>query len=570
MGKFLYTQNSFEKGELSSEFFSRENINGLSKLENMDVLAGGGLTRRKGLKLINDLEYDAKLINFVVGENDNYLIALSNQILSIYKDGQIVQRLITPWGTNDIAKVQYAQRFDSMIFTHPDYLPQVLENRDGEFILSDFGFHTTDDLLIKIPFMKFDDADGIKITITESDKGNNFAVFTVDKDFWTAENVNGLLYLIEKQWTVKEYISPTVVIVHCNGSYVIPDEPVTEWYESAFGVRRGYPISITFHQDRLVFGGSKSWPSGVWMSKVGNHKNFDTGTGLDDEAIFLTLVSKQRQQISTIVSSDNLQILTSVGEWAISNKPLTPSSVDIQQHTSVGSIVNRYLVPQQIEGHTVFIANNEKDIRELSLDDLGETYNANDLCALSKHLMDYPIDLAYNDKTGQLFIVMKNGDMAVLNKNSVLGTSAWGIYKTQGEFKSVAVIDGETFVSVKRDISYNLEKFSDECLNDAENYGFSVSASGLPFLGGKHPPQKIRIRKLSARILNTKSLYMNGKKVFLPNEIYETDHIGFSGDVTLNLLGTSLDTVLPVWRISSSEQLPLTVLSITLNGWYQI
>ena len=84
---------------------------------------------------------------------------------------------------------------------------------------------------------------------------------------------------------------------------------------------------------RLVFGGSRDYPSGVWLSGVGRHNDFDVGTGLDDQAIFITLLSRQRQQICTVVSSDNLQILTTVGEWAIANKPLTPSSVDIKQHT---------------------------------------------------------------------------------------------------------------------------------------------------------------------------------------------------------------------------------------------
>ena len=91
------------------------------------------------------------------------------------------------------------------------------------------------------------------------------------------------------------------------------------------------------------------------MSQVGRHNNFNVGTGLDDEAIFLTLISQERQQICTVVSSDNLQILTNAGEWVISNQPLTPSAVNVRQHTSVGSVTGVYLPPQQIEGKTVFI-----------------------------------------------------------------------------------------------------------------------------------------------------------------------------------------------------------------------
>ena len=49
MTEFIHTQNSFANGEIAPEFYLNKNIYGLSRLENMDVLAGGGLTRRSGL-----------------------------------------------------------------------------------------------------------------------------------------------------------------------------------------------------------------------------------------------------------------------------------------------------------------------------------------------------------------------------------------------------------------------------------------------------------------------------------------------------------------------------------------
>lgn len=570
MGNFIHTQNSFASGEVSPEFFAREDINGLSKLENMDVLASGALSRRKGLQRVTEISGIPRLIPFSVSEKESYLLALSNNRLNIYNDGVRVASLISPWGESDLLKLQCAQRFGTIIFVHPNYQPQILKKTSGSFDLSVFDFSSTDDMNVNIPFMKFDDANGVKITVTAGDRGNNSARFTTNKNFWSEDYLLSHLLLLGKQWTIVEYISPTVVIALCNGGYTLPSDAVSDWLECAFGKRRGWPCSISFHQDRLVFGGSRDWPSGVWLSRVGDHHNFDVGTGLDDEAIFITLLSEQRQQICTVVSSDNLQIMTSVGEWAISNKPLTPSSVNIKQHTSVGSVVSRYLPPQKIEGGTIFIASSGKDIRELALDELGENYNANDLCSLSKHLMNDPIDLAYNDQTNQLFVVLGNGDMAVLNKNSVLGISAWGIYKTQGLFKSVCVMNGETFVVVLRGEKTYIEKFSADSMLDNECYGFSYSARGLPLLTSKHSPKKIRIRKITTRVLNTKSLFINGFRAPLPNEIYADDEPGFTGDVSINQLGTTVDTMQPLWEIGGADKLPTTVLSITLNGWYLI
>ena len=571
MTEFMKTQNSFADGEVSAEFFVRDNLNGLSCLENMDVIAGGGLRRRRGLQSFATLNSSGRLIPFSVSESENYLLALIDGHLKIYDNSELVRDLLVIWDFADIEKIQYAQRFGTMIFVHPDYRPYVLTKTDSGFQLSEFAFEVNDaDMFENMPFMKFDDASGVKITVTKNSAGNNYATFTTNKDFWRADNVGTRIMLLDKQWQITEYTSPTVVTAYTNSQYTLPSKPVSDWSESAFSARRGWPCSITFHQDRLVFGGSKSWPSGIWMSCVGRHNNFNVGTGLDDEAIFLTLISEQRQQICTVVSSDNLQILTNVGEWAISSKPLTPSVVDVKQHTSVGSVASRYLPPQKIEGATVFISNTEKDIRELSLDALGENYNARDLCAASKHLMNTPIDLSYNEDTRQLYVVMINGDMATLNQNSALGISAWARYKTAGQFKSVATIGGVTYVIVQRGEEYCLERFSDNALNDAASYDFSYTAASLPLRASGHNVRAFRIRKISTRILNTKTLFINGARVEFPNEIYASDSNGYTGDVSVNLLGTQHNGTVAPWVISSDEQFPATILSVSMSGSYMI
>lgn len=571
MGDFIKTQNTFADGEVAPEFYARDNINGLSKLENMYVLAGGGLSRRPGLEHVADLTSAARLIAFSVSENENYLLALTDEHILIFSDGQEIEDIISPWDAGDLSKIQYAQRFGTIIFVHPDYQPYTLKKSDDEFILSAFNFAANEsDMTVYIPFMRFDDTENLKITVLSNSAGSNYATFKTDEDFWTPDDVEGIFLLLEKQWKITEYVNAKEVKAFVNGTYTVPSAPVSDWREAAFSKKRGWPCSITFHQDRLVFGGSRSWPSGVWLSQVGRHNNFNVGTGLDDEAIFITLLSQQRQQICTVVSSDNLQILTSTGEWAISSKPLTPSVVDVKQHTSVGSVASRYLPPQKIEGSTVFISSSKKDIRELSLDQLGENYNATDLCALSKHLMQDPVDLSYNEEMRQLFVVMNSGDMAVLNKNSALGISAWGTYKTQGTFKSVATVQGETFVVVIRNENAFLEKFSESALQDVDEYGFSFTASALPVRASGHNANKLRLRKISARVLNTKTLFINEVRADLPNEIYNETFDGYSGDVSINLLGCQRNCINAPWTIKSSEQLPATVLSVSMYGYYLV
>ena len=571
MTDFIKTQNSFADGEVSPEFYARDNLNGLSYLENMDVIVGGGLRRRRGLATVDTLTSSARLIPFSVSETENYILALTDGHMLIYDGATVICDLLFEWDFDDYPKIQYAQRNGTMIFVHPKYQPCILQMGSVNFELVPFEFKRNDsDMTLNMPFMKFDDAATINITVTANSAGNNMATFTTNKAFWTQNSVGGYLLLLNNQWRIMEYVSPTVVYAYTNSQYNLPSDPVTDWYESAFSDRRGWPCSVTYHQDRLIFGGTPSWPSGIWASRVGQYNNFNVGTGLDDESIFVTLLSQQRQQICTLVSSDNLQILTNSGEWAISSKPLTPSSIEIKQHTSVGSVATRYLPPQKIEGATVFISATEQDIRELTLDALGENYNARDLCTQAKHLMNTPTDISYNENTRQLFVVMTDGNMAVLNQNSALGISAWTRYKTDGTFKSVATIAGKTYVVVARGDTCYLETFSDTALSDASQYDFSYTASALPVRASGHNARKLRIRKIVARTLDTKTLFINGMRAPIPDNIYDAAAPGYSGDVSVNILGTQQNCITAPWTISSNEQLPTTILSVGVYGNYTI
>ena len=579
MGKFIHTQNSFSHGEVSADFFARADLStasrGLSRLQNMDVLPSGGLRRRCGTMRLFGAAADSRIVPFSVSDGDNYMLVLSAGHINIYKNDSFLQDVSSPWDAAELKSVQYAQRFGTMIFVHPDHKPVVLAKSAGDyFSLSDFEFSNNDNLTKNIPFLKFDNASGIKLTITAHPNGNNYAIITAGAPFWKASNVGGRLLFMGKQWVITEYVSPTVVAASVNGGYTLPGAPVSDWKEAAFSARRGWPRSITFHQDRLVFGGSREWPCGVWMSKVGDHMNFDAGTGLDDEAIFLTLLSETRQQICTVASSDNLQILTTVGEWAITAKPLTPSNIDIRQHTTTGSRADIHLPPQKIEGSTVFVARGGNQIRELVLDDVNNTYSAVDLCALSSHLMRAPRDLAYHDQSHRLFVPQEDGSMAVLTKIAPLSIAAWSVYRTHGLFKSVAVMNDEVYAVVQRDVGTFVEKFSALAAADSGGFGFSHTAAGMPLFASGHNPKKLRLTKLRARVLDAKSLFFHVHghdiRAALPNEVQNPESPGFSGDVEISLLGTTADTISPLWTITGSESLPLTILSVTAEGRYSI
>ena len=85
-----------------------------------------------------------------------------------------------------------------------------------------------------------------------------------------------------------------------------------------------------------------------------------------------------------------------------------------------------------------------------------------------------------------------------------------------------------------------------------------------------HVPKKIRLHKISLRVMNTKTLFVNNYRMEIPNYVYNEESQGYTGDLSMNLLGVQRETIEPLWSISSNEQLPVTILSITTEGKYLI
>jgi hypothetical protein len=105
----------------------------------------------------------------------------------------------------------------------------------------------------------------------------------------------------------------------------LPLLSTTDVEEAAFSAARGWPVSACFHQDRLVLGGTRDLPNRLFLSRTGDLGNFDTGTGLDDEAIDFALMSDQVNAIRAVFSGRHLQVFTSGAEWMVSGDPLTPA-----------------------------------------------------------------------------------------------------------------------------------------------------------------------------------------------------------------------------------------------------
>ncbi len=135
---------NFSSGELSARLFGRIDLGqyyqGVSKLENFNVIPTGGISKRNGTRRLAELPANGRLIPFIVDRDNPVIIYLSvNRISLLYpqEDHSVIERVLSITNFNgyrtleEIAEVQHAQNYKTMVFAHKKYPPIVITLDDN-------------------------------------------------------------------------------------------------------------------------------------------------------------------------------------------------------------------------------------------------------------------------------------------------------------------------------------------------------------------------------------------------------------------------------------------------------
>ena len=624
MTRIREIKTTFTAGEVSRELLGRGDLrayeNGALALRNVFIKPTGGVTRRAGLGYIDTAPGNGKLIAFEFNTQQTSLLVITDGNIDIYTGGVKEASIASPWTAAQIDQIAWTQSADTLLITHPNVFPKKLvRNADASWALSDWVFFT-DENIINQPYFKFADSD---VTLTPNGTTGSITL-TASSDVFALAHEGTRLRVAGKEVEITDYDSPTVVTVT-----TIEDLPSTDatidWFEQAFSPVRGYPVTVAFHQDRLVIGGSRDLPNRLWFSKSGDLFNFDLGEGLDDESIEFSILSDQVNAIRGIFSGRHLQVFTSGAEWQVTGDPLTPASVQIRRQTRIGSLIDRYIPPTNVDGATLFIARNKQEVQEFLYTDLEQAYQSSDLALLSRHIIEDPVDMDYDSKRRLLFLVRGDGQFAALTVFRAEQVAAWTLHNTQGSVKSVAVVGDDVFMLVERGANYFVEQLDDDLnldsaltgevgspstswsgLDHLEGESASIVADGfvvadqtvtagaitlseaasnvqigLPFthiieplppsdLGNAGGARKTRLVEGTFRLQDTQSFKLDvgrglsdiSLRQLGEDEILDEPPPSVSGDIRVRALGWQADNTKPLWRIEQDEPLAFTLLSV--------
>jgi len=386
MARISINKSNFTAGEISPKLLGRGDLraygNGASTLSNVFVHPTGGLSRRAGLRYLDTGRGDGRLIGFEFNANQIYLLVFTDLHVDVYRDDVKVADFVTPWSLAQVNNINWTQSADTLLVVHPDVAPKkITRTSDSSWTLTDWAFHELDDRIYQ-PTHKFADDD---VTLTPSATTGTITL-TASADVFDATHVGARFRIADKEVEISSFTSATLagatVKETLSGTTATKD-----WEEQAFSSLRGWPVSVCFHQDRMVIGGSRDLPNRLWLSKSADLFNFDLAEGLDDEAIEFAILSDQVNAIRAVFSGRHLQVFTSGAEWMVSGSPLTPGNIQMNRQTQIGSPTDRTVPPRNVDGATLFVPRTGYELREFLFADMEQAYQSADLGMLAQHLL---------------------------------------------------------------------------------------------------------------------------------------------------------------------------------------
>ena len=496
---------NFSSGELNPLLATRTDVGsyfqGAKSCKNFSLLAEGGLMRRPGTTYLATLPAECRLIPFIFSDDEVAIIALSNNRMDVYNiSGSALTSNYTTncnWTTAQLFELNFAQFGDTIYVCHRNNaIRKIFRESASSFIVNTFSFDThSSGYPIYQPYYKYADS---ATTITPSATSGSITVTASANTFTSAWNGLKIRHK-KKTMTITGYTSATQVSATVNET-LDDTSAASDWDEQTISSLRGYPQAVTFHNNRLWFGGLFSRPAGILASKSSEYSNFDVDDAGASDAIDVDITGDQVNEVRHMLSGKDLLIFTDGGEYYVpvsSDNTITPSNITIQRQTPYG--ISR-TAPVMFDQAAGFCQKNGKTIREFVYSDIEDGYKSTSVSILAQHLIDSPKQVAIMKgnfvRPEQYAFFLNNGSthagkLSVFHSvrdEKIAGWTQWST-RTNDTYHSVVTLNENLIVVVKRVLNgstiYSLEKFADEDTTTLDcQTTTTLSQRGTPLVDG--------------------------------------------------------------------------------------
>jgi hypothetical protein len=487
MANIRTNQQSFGGGELTPEFMGRISDakfqTGLSVCRNFNVLPHGALQNRAGFAYVGETKNNGKtrLIPFSFSNDETFIIEMSNDsfvgYFRFYTQGAVVIDSVVPYfinhpyTANELFDVHFVQSNDVLTLVHPNHPPAELRrygNTDWRYEVIDFG-SLASGVVLSVLATAAPDQNNVKnytyvatgvdsVTLTES---LQCAPFTVSNNLLQTGAKNTISLPVRMNSSFTRY---NIYLLY-NGIYgyigqtdgsdfvddnIAPDLSKTPPVENDYFTGAGnYPSSVSYFEQRRVFGGTINKPQNIWLTKSGTESNLSSSLpSRDDDSISFRVAAREANSIKHLLPMASLVALTGSAEWKITSNnsdALTPSTISVRPQSYIGA---NNVQPMIINASAVYAAARGGHVRELAYNWQANGYLSGDLSLRAPHLFDglNIVDMAYaKSPVPIVWMVSSNGNLLGMTYVPDQQIIAWHRHDTiNGAFESVAcVVEGD-------------------------------------------------------------------------------------------------------------------------------
>lgn len=186
------------------------------------------------------------------------------------------------------------------------------------------------------------------------------------------------------------------VVPRQDGEIELPAQVVTstfatyKWAHFAWNDNDGYPGTVTYYQQRLIFAGSTGFPQTIWCSRTGDYHNFyRSNPKVDDDAITYNYAGRQLNKILHLLDVGQLIVLTSGGEFKVtgdSNGNITGTGGFAMSGQSFNGSSD--LAPINVGSVALYVQQKGSIIRDLFYSFDQDSFQSSDLTLLANHLFN--------------------------------------------------------------------------------------------------------------------------------------------------------------------------------------
>lgn len=492
-------QPSFSAGEMAPATYGRVDLaryyTGLRTCKNFMVMPEGGARNRAGFKFLAETKISARksrLIPFQFSTEQTYAIEVGHLYMRFFTngaalvDGAAVYEIVTPYEEQHLADINFTQSADVLTLVHPSYAPMELKRlAPTNWTLTAISFTPS----IAAPT-------GLAATPRTGGTGETsvyrYQVTAVSTDESAEESQPSAPASVNSfdskagavlTWTAVAGADHYNVYKENNGSGIFgfigqadgttftdnnisPEKDDTPpSYDNPFASGNN-PGVVSYYQQRLVFAASASKPQTIWMSRVGSFHNFGFSTPTkDDDAITLTISSRQVNRIRALVPLKELLVLTSGAEVTITGDATGIKPANVQ------AIFQSYIGSSQIQpavyGNTaLYIQARGQKLADLSYSYTSDGFQGQDLTVLSSHLVrGYEIvaTALAQAPDSVLWCVRNDGVLLGFTYLPTQEVYSWHRHHTDGRFESVVSIpegdEDAIYVIVQRMVNGTLRRY---------------------------------------------------------------------------------------------------------------